>query len=206
MRAHGVVLPLIVAKINSEDGYTVVDGNHRLQALQLMGESGDIPVVILPENIDEQAQYQLIFDINKQYAEYVPDKVVSVLKKYEEFRSPDALQRYKFPKVSLKDFIPDNFQPTAPDPLKTELFDKKIRIRAALEKVLLETEDQLASDYLVFAHNQKTYFVVEMSQDEMDKLYEIRRENPVHFKEILNSGIMSVYDKRATGDTTATEA
>lgn len=186
IKENGVLVPFIVKK--QDNGYLILDGNHRYQAA-LMADIETVPAIILSEKLKKEQEYKLIFEINRRYADWDTDKINSILKKYEDFRDPLLLAKWNLKGLKLDVDLNTNEQMKV-DVEKQKNVDKIMAIKAVVEKLLLDTEDQLEANYLCFARNTNNYMVLLIDEDTLARLRKARRDNPDNFVQYVISKLV----------------
>lgn len=188
----GVLLPFTVKK--GENGkYIILDGNHRYQACLLAKYEKPIDCRVIPNDLDEKFEYELILEINKMYAENDSARLKAIFAKHTEFMRPEFLERIAGAKVKIEDIVKKKPE-IEMDNANRERMDRLLALKASLEVILAETEEQQDSNYLVFTYQKNKYVVLNCTADEVDQLYEIRKAEPEHFKDFVLSAIFNAFN------------
>ncbi|NPB06245.1 MAG: ParB N-terminal domain-containing protein [Aquificae bacterium] len=180
----GFVEPILV--VEGEDGYEVVNGQHRLRAAEMLGIK-ELPAVILPEEARD-----FVIALNTEKAPNLKDKAHQAYELFTRYlaQSPETNEEELAPMVEEPYFLTVGFI--------TDYFGDKRFPAYAFEKVLKKVDEFLPLP--LEQAQQERIRRAELLREVREVLDERYRElgltNALHKEALVTKAFQSVYGKR----------
>ena len=188
IRKNGFIVPMIVKKTEEEGKFLVLDGNHRLEVSKLL-DIEEVPVYVLPDGITKKQEVELIFLLNRTFAEFDKDKAKNVLKDFSELVNKVDFDRLGITFMKPSDFVDDN--PVEVEPEVKDMLSKIENLKGVVEKIIRDGAKDIKRNYLVFEARKNRYLVIVVDDEQFAKLDKLQRDKSGDFKPFVVGKILS---------------
>lgn len=189
IRKNGFIVPMVVKPNDKEPGtYIILNGNHRYEACKLL-DIEEVPAFILPTGLTDKQETELIFLLNRNFAEFDKGKSKDMLKQYSELINKIDFDRLGIRFIKPQDFVSDN-----PIELKPEMADtlsKVENLKSVVEKIIRDSAEDIRRNYLVFEHRKNKFMVLIVNDSDFTQLEMLQREKSAELTPYIVGKIFS---------------